>query len=141
MSRAGYSDYFDDNWALIRWRGAVSSAINGSRGQDFLRALLKALDALPNKRLIEGDLVASDGECCAMGALAICKEIPVSGVDPYDRTEVANLFGIAPSLAAEVAFENDDGWYGETPENRWYRMRRWVVSQIKDAARATGDAS
>lgn len=33
MSRCGYSDDYDQ-WALIRWRGAVESAIRGKRGQD-----------------------------------------------------------------------------------------------------------
>jgi hypothetical protein len=34
MSRSGYSDDIDsadDQWALIRWRGAVKSAIRGAR--------------------------------------------------------------------------------------------------------------
>ena len=38
MSRSGYSDDLD-NWDLIRWRGQVSSAIRGKRGQGFLREL------------------------------------------------------------------------------------------------------
>lgn len=44
MSRSGYNDDCD-GWALIRWRGAVNSAINGKRGQAFLRELVAALDA------------------------------------------------------------------------------------------------
>jgi hypothetical protein len=36
MSRSGYSDDLE-NWSLIRWRGAVASAIRGRRGQAFLR--------------------------------------------------------------------------------------------------------
>lgn len=59
MSRSGYSDDYDgDNWDLIRWRGAVTSAIRGKRGQAFLREALAALDAMPEKQLIAGDLVA-----------------------------------------------------------------------------------
>lgn len=50
MSRSGYSDDYDfDNWQLIRWRGAVNSAINGRRGQAFLKELLTAIEALPEK--------------------------------------------------------------------------------------------
>lgn len=36
MSRSGYTDE-DDIWAMIRWRGAVTSAIRGKRGQQALR--------------------------------------------------------------------------------------------------------
>ncbi|KGC50992.1 hypothetical protein DO66_5867 [Burkholderia pseudomallei] len=36
MSRSGYSDDCG-GWSLIRWRGAVNSAIKGARGQKFLR--------------------------------------------------------------------------------------------------------
>lgn len=42
MSRSGYTDDCDDQWALIRWRGAVNSAIKGKRGQQALRGRLDA---------------------------------------------------------------------------------------------------
>jgi hypothetical protein len=57
MSRSGYTEECEDNWQTIRWRGAVKSAIRGKRGQAFLREMLAALDAMPEKRLIAGDLV------------------------------------------------------------------------------------
>jgi hypothetical protein len=41
-----------DQWASIRWRGAVKSAASGSRGQAFFRDLITALDAMPEKTLI-----------------------------------------------------------------------------------------
>ncbi|ENQ7660184.1 hypothetical protein ACEQOL_006537 [Pseudomonas aeruginosa] len=41
MSRSGYCDDLD-NWSLICWRGAVSSAIKGKRGQAFLIELREA---------------------------------------------------------------------------------------------------
>ena len=75
MSRSGYSVDGDlDHWQLIRWRGAVNSAMNGKRGQAFLRELLDALDALPEPKLIDHDLVRYDGSTdtnlfCALGAV------------------------------------------------------------------------
>lgn len=57
MSRSGYVDDMCDQWAMICYRGAVSSAIRGRRGQAFLREMLAALDAMPEKRLISGALV------------------------------------------------------------------------------------
>jgi hypothetical protein len=67
MSRSGYQDY-TDQWEVIRWRGAVRSAIRGKRGQAFLREMLAALDALPDKRLIRNELEVN-GEYCALGAV------------------------------------------------------------------------
>ena len=60
MSGSGYNDDCD-GWALIRWRGAVASAIRGRRGQAFLRDLLAALDAMPDKRLV-ADALVFDGQ-------------------------------------------------------------------------------
>ena len=137
MSRSGYHDDLD-HWELIRWRGAVASAIKGKRGQAFLREMLAALDALPEKRLIAHELVVTDGllaetnGCCAMGAVALRRQMDVSNVDPEDRERVAEVFGIAEALAAEIAYENDEGRYRETSEQRWTRVRAWVESQIKE---------
>lgn len=132
MSRSGYSDDCD-GWSLIRWRGAVESAIRGKRGQALLREMLAALDALPEKRLIAGELVNEGGECCALGAVALRRGLPVTGVDPEDREQVAALFDIAPALAAEIVFENDgDFSYRKvTPEQRFERMRAWVVANLR----------
>jgi len=127
MSRSGYSESCE-GWDLIRWRGAVASAIRGERGQKFLREMLDALDALPDKSLTENAL-EHDGEVCAMGAVGLKRGVDMSKVDPEDRHGVAELFGISPALVAEIAYENDESWR-ETPQERWQRMRRWVVKQI-----------
>ena len=132
MSRSGYSENLD-NWAMIKWRGQVASAIRGKRGQEFLRDMLAALEALPSKRLIAEDLLDSDGEVCAMGALALARGIEVSRVDPEEPEAVAALFDIAPQLAQEVAYENDE-FRRETPEQRYERMKRWIQGAIKDPA-------
>ncbi len=133
MSRSGYSDDLDQ-WDLIRWRGAVKSAIKGRRGQAFLREMAAALDAMPEKRLIRRALQTPDGEVCAMGAVAEAKHIDVSGLDPTDRKAVADTFGVAPAMAAEIAFENDEdfGYWSsdDLPERRWQRMRDWVAQQL-----------
>jgi hypothetical protein len=127
MSRSGYSDDLDQ-WVLIRWRGAVASAIRGKRGQDFLREMLTALDAMPEKRLIRSEL-ERDGEVCALGSVGKARGIDQAGIDPYDRRQVAQVFGIAEAMAAEIAFENDEDWR-ETPEQRWARMRAWIVANL-----------
>lgn len=129
MSRSGYSDDLDSTQLNV-WRGAVQSAIRGKRGQSFLKDLLAALDALPVKRLIANDL-QKDGEVCAIGALGCARHMQMEAIDPEDRDAVADAFNIAGALAAEVAFENDEaGRWNETPEERYARVRRWIVNQI-----------
>jgi hypothetical protein len=128
MSRSGYSDDCD-GWKLIMWRGAVASAIRGKRGQAFFREMLAALDALPEKKLITDELEA-DGAYCALGVVGEKRGVEMENLDPYDRYGVASAFDIAPALAAEIMFMNDDGFWAKTPEQRFEKMRQWVAEQI-----------
>jgi hypothetical protein len=58
--------------------------------------------------------------------------INLEALDPDEPELVGKAFNIATQLAREIVFVNDEaGWYGETPERRWDRVREWVVSQIK----------
>lgn len=138
MSRSGYSDDCD-GWGLIRWRGAVSSAIRGARGQKFLRELLATLDEMPEKRLLAVTVNTSDG-VCTLGAVTRARGIDTSdldSLDPYDDygdsgTALASRVGIASAMAKEIVYLNDEGgFYNETPERRYERMRRWVIENIR----------
>lgn len=133
MSRSGYSDECEN---LGLYRAAVERAIHGKRGQAFLREMAAALDAMPVKELIAHDIVDPDGQACAIGAVALARRMDVEGLDPYDQGDVAKRFGIARSMAAEIAYENDEcgpffGLEKETPAARWKRMRKWVEEQLK----------
>ncbi len=131
MNRAAYSDDCgEDQWALIRWRGAVASAIKGKRGQAFLREMLEALDAMPEKRLIREEL-AKDGAVCAIGSVGAKRGVDMSALDPGDHYRLSEVFGIPNALVREIEYTNDDCWYGETPERRFDRMRKWVVDQLR----------
>lgn len=135
MSRSGYSDDSDDNWSFICWRGAVESAIRGKRGQAFLRELLAALDALPERKLIANELEVSDGAVCAIGAVGKARGVDMSKIDPEDMERVAGKFGIADALAKEIVWMNDEaGHWKETPEQRFERVRKWVACKIKSEA-------
>ncbi len=133
MSRSGYSDDCDDNWAHIRWRGMVASAFRGTRGQDFLKEMVDALDALPRRRLIANELEikADVGDVCAIGAVGLSRRMDMSAIDPEDYSRVAYEFGIADPMAQEIVYVNDEWGYRDTPEERWLRMRRWIIGQIK----------
>jgi hypothetical protein len=131
MSRHGYCDDCDDDLAFGRWRGRVASAIRGKRGQAFLRELRDALESMPEKVLISEQLVTADGECCAIGAVALARGCDVSDLDPEEADRVAERFGIAEVLVREIVYWNDDDYGDVTPEARWQRMRKWVENQIK----------
>jgi hypothetical protein len=168
MSRSGYTDDQEDQWAFIRYRGAVTSAIRGKRGQAFLREMLASLDAMPDKRLITGALVFDGqpdipwnpyphedvivggdqlvtgrgevvrvGDVCAIGSVGIARGLDMSGVDPHDPPQVSGAFGISEALAREIVYENDEGCYRpETPEQRFERMRNWILSLLRDGSAA-----
>ena len=129
MSRSGYCDDLD-NWANIRWRGAVKSATRGKRGQSFFKELAAALDAMRVKRLIVNKLEL-EGEFCTLGVLGNARGLDMSEIEPEEPDQVSKGFNIAEALAQEVVFMNDEGTYFiESPEERWTRMRKWIESQI-----------
>lgn len=139
MSRSGYNDDNEDQWQFIRWRGAVTSAIRGKRGQVFLKEMLVALDALPEKKLITGTLQDDyeDGAVCALGAVGrrrgvAMDKIVVDEDDDGVNEEIAGLLEIPHALACEVMWMNDEAWSHLTPEARFNRMRRWIARQIDE---------
>lgn len=167
MSRSGYSDDCEDQWGLIRWRGAVNSAIKGKRGQAFLREALSALDAMPEKTLTTNELEA-DGEFCTLGVVGHARGLALDRLDTYDRESVAAAFGISAALAAEIMYENDEAvcdWRSVTVQivgpmrprhpdwgrhdrhyteadptagaRRWASMRKWVADNLITAASRT----
>lgn len=143
MSRHGYSDGWDgDWWPTIMWNGRVASAIRGKRGQVMLRELRDALDAMESKELIRGSIVASNGCCCAIGALLKEREVPYldrlikAEDDQYIledwNDDIAEDLDVATPLIQEIAYMNDEGGFHETPAGRWRRMRDWVDKKITD---------
>ena len=135
MSRSGYTDDWDDQWGLIRWRGAVASAIRGKRGQAFLREMVDAMDAMEVKEL-HAEVLAEDNGCvCAMGAVVKARGLDAAEIDPEDDEAVSRFLGLSNALVREIAYNNDEGaWDKETPAARWVRMRNWATSKIKNTA-------
>jgi len=141
MGRSGYVEDMDDVLAHGRWRAAVNSAMRGKRGQAFLLEMLAAMDALPEKKLISGDLVDKDGCACALGTVALARGVDTSefnlpdDADEYEREEafanIGGFLGVADAMAREIMWANDEGSYdNETPEQRFARMRGWIVRRI-----------
>lgn len=165
MSRSGLYEYDgDDPLTYGRWRAQVKSAINGKRGQAFLTDLLAALDALPEKRLIAGDLVFDGspefpfpaqhedvivggdelvtgrgervrvGEVCALGALGLSRGLDMRKFHQGDPEFIADALDVAHQLASEVIWENDENCGTLTPEQRFTHMRAWVASKINPSS-------
>lgn len=162
MSRSGYNDDCDDNLAVGRWRGAVNSAMSGKRGQALLRELLEALDAMPDKRLFSGGFKRADGEFCTLGVIGDKRGTKMDDLgddeDGCDMRKVGERFGIAPAMAAEIMYHNDEYAADEYrwvdieicgpmrpwdrrvksvqvlnenhPQERWQAMRDWIASQL-----------
>ena len=112
MSRSGYTDDNDDPLAYGRWRQAVKRALQGKRGQALLRDLVAALDEMPDKRLYPGSFATAEGEFCALGAVAAKRGTKVDDLgdedDGCDTAQVGARFGIAPAMAAEIMYMNDE---------------------------------
>lgn len=128
MSRHGYSDDCEN---VAMWRGVIASATRGRRGQAFFRALVAALDAMPEKRLVAGELQEPDGSVCALGCLGKARGVDLANVDTTDWDALGELFNIAPQLAQETMFMNDEWGSHSSPENRWKRVRDWAAKQIR----------
>lgn len=150
MSRSGYTDDYEGEGPPPEfWRRAVENASNGKRGQQFFRDLRDALDSMEVKELITGELVAPDGACCTLGRLGQYRKVDMSELlrtpecdpvafeidwdcDASENSEVlAKWFNIAPVLAREAMYMNDEGNYEtETDAQRWVRIRKWVAREL-----------
>lgn len=167
MSRSGYCDDYgdDDPLALGRYRAQVNSAIRGKRGQALLRELLAALDAMPVKELVAGELEA-DGQFCALGVVGQARGLDLASIDTYDVESLGPKFNIAEQLAREIMWVNDDyvwpyrwvqvevcgplrGWDSRYVDvrvpnenagaKRWQTVRDWVASHTKADAAPTAE--
>ena len=130
-----YDDCYDQSaqWAQIRFQGALKKTISGSHGQAFLRELLTALDAMPEKQLIESELVTEEG-CCALGVVFKSRGLDSTGIDPDAHEFVAQRLGITETLATQLAYVNDEygRWRDVSPSQRFDLVREWVVKHIAE---------
>jgi hypothetical protein len=127
MSRSGYSDDCEN---VGLWRGVVASTIRSKRGQAFLKELVEALDAMPERRLITENLQRG-GEVCALGSVGVKRGVDMSDLDPYDFDSLSGLFGVSAPLIQEIEWMNDDANWRASPEVRWQQMRDWAVENIR----------
>lgn len=154
--RIGYSEYEDFPGQFGLWQGNCQRSLKGRAGQDVLRRLEAALLALPEKKLIAGELVDDEGAVCAIGALAkhegkLTDDLRALG--EYNVEEAGIDLGM-PRLVAWKIVEMNDVHVGEypalvwlegpyrwpaerpythilmTPERRYEQMLAWVREQL-----------
>lgn len=131
-----------DNQGMFIYQ-AFRRAIEGKRGQKLLRDMADAMDAMPVKRLVKGTFETADGDVCALGAAGQRRGVDMihlnklaaeaNGDDDlvaYVVDGAAQAFDVASSLAQGVMDNNDDGPAGETPEQRFLRVRRWIACEL-----------
>lgn len=133
MSRSGYSDDCEN---LNLWRANVERTIAGKRGQVFLRELVQALEAMPEKELIQ-DSLKEGAQVCALGAVGLKRGMDMQKLDPTEPDQVGAAFGISSMLAQEIVYQNDETGYQQTPTERWARMHKWALEQLIPSTEAT----
>lgn len=52
------------------------------------------------------------------------------GMETEDREQIADTFGVAEAMAAEIMFVNDDWWPTCSDRERWEKVRAWVVAHL-----------
>jgi hypothetical protein len=145
MSRSGY-DESDCDYAMMNlYRANVDRAFAGRRGQAFLKEMLAAMDALPEKKLIPNLMQEETGEVCAIGSVGKARGLDMERLNALAEDEdpdlgrfVGKKFGIAECMARDIMYMNDEAvWKTESPEERFVRMRKWVEEQIKKEPEAS----
>lgn len=152
MSRSGYSenecDSQEEQWAQIRWRGAVASALRGKRGQAFIRELKEQLEAMPEKKLIAEELINENGEVCAVACVMKARGIDMTDVEIDDFERIADLCNVNEKVIQEIEWENDQArkfyvgphvgyqntamtHWDTSPETRWKEMHAWCEAQLR----------
>lgn len=140
----GDEENFPNQQAL--YAQATKNALKGKRGQAALKELEEALLAMPEKRLIEGGLCDNAGGVCAVGAMAVHRQVKAGlmtredamtmiatkyGDDFHATLEVGReVLGLLGCVAVEFAYVNDEEACASTPEDRYDIVLNWVREQI-----------
>lgn len=163
--RIGYSEDEDYPGQFELWQANCRRSIKGKAGQAALRELEQALLALPEKRLIAGELENAEGEVCALGALKKYQGVEVESDPECEMEEVGVELGMPRLVAWKVVALNDEEICGHhvtlagpiqsrytgggylrqyvppTPEERYEKVLAWVRKQLASAGRGDNDVT
>jgi hypothetical protein len=84
---------------------------------------------MPEKKLIQNELINTNGEVCAIGSVGVARGVDLKKIDVYDYETIANVFGISETLVREIEFINDFHFKDEA--ERWRQVRNWCLKNIK----------
>ena len=155
--RANYSEEESYPGEFELWQANCTRSRQGRKGGEGLRRLEAALLALPSRKLHNDVFVKTNGECCAIGALAVQEEIgrgstreeAITNCATGDATKVEEIgvkLGMPRLVAWAVAVENDqyEGrmvaapelprgtcFRQETPAERYERVVGWVQQELR----------
>ena len=124
---------------MYGWTNATERAYKGKRGQRILRELEAMLLAMPRKRLIDSR-ICENGDMCVIGVYLANRgadmkkiEAETNGFIPGsidDTARIAEEYGMAKTLAWDLAYTNDEALFAWSPEDRWTRMLRYIRSRM-----------
>ena len=83
-------------------------SIKGKKGQEFLKKLLAALDAMEVNELHTDALKNESGGFCALGCYANHFKLKTDDIYPDDALAISKSFGISQMLAMKIMWENDE---------------------------------
>ena len=131
MNRSGYVQQTEANRKDYKeWRGRIKTLLCYSSVQALLGKLAQALDDMPVKELIAGELISGSGQVCAIGALCQSQGIThtqVKDIKLDDVHEIAALIQAPYEIVAEIEAINDEKFARDpSPAYRWRRVRDWV---------------
>lgn len=130
--------------AVALWEHNVATSISGARGQRVLHELEAALLALPERKLIHGTLATSEGDVCAIGALAKAKGLLPRNLPTRARVEelgpdedwtetlaVGQKCGMTGTLAWTIGSLNDETLANTDDEGRYEAVLEWVRKHLR----------
>jgi hypothetical protein len=145
------SDDCDENFNNegLLWWANVERHIKGAKGQAVLREIRDVLRAMPEKVLLSSRLADEKGHVCAVGAVALARRVAkgesrddvlcdlarkIPEDDTYNGADITASVGVAVGLKYGLAWalgDANDGYWKDTPEERYERVLAWVEKNIQ----------
>jgi len=107
MSRVN-SHEIENQGTLNLLEANLDRTIKGKKGQEFLKKLLSALDAMQVKELHTDALKNEEGGFCALGCYANHFKVKTDDIYPDDALAISKRFGISQMLVWQIIWENDE---------------------------------
>jgi hypothetical protein len=145
-----FDNDYDENFTNegLLWWANLKRHLNGAKGQAVLREIRDVLQSMPDKALIQDRLADERGHVCAVGAVALARRVAkgenrddvlrdlaarIPDDDDYDGAYITADLGVEVGLKYGMAWalgDANDGYWKDTPEERYDRVLAWVEKHI-----------